>query len=677
MSVRWRGMVASRRVGLTMLGLLAVVLMGLVSPVPAVGATPDLSITSDARYLVQPEKGRVHVVVDLALTNHLKDTKTKRFFFDEVLLDVIPRASGFTLTRDGSGVGSVKATKHTDDYTRLRIRFPKLFSGKTATYRLAFDLRDPGGSPGRDLRVGDSLVSFPVWAYATDSTPGSRVRVEFPAGYDVEVEAGSITDPMVAPDGRTFFDTGRLARPLSFFAYLVAARPGAYEETPVEPTVLGAPASLIVRGWPDDPAWTKRVVDLTAAALPVLGERIGLAWPHPEPLTIQEAVSRSAEGYAGLYDPGKRLIDVAYYAGSPVVLHELAHGWFNGALLADRWADEGFASYYASAVAPAVDVSVREPAMADELAASRIALNDWGPVGEETPAVEAYGYAASEILATAIAKRAGADRLRAVWDDAADGTGAYQPARGPVERVDGPPDWRGLLDLLEARTGTSYDDLWRAWVARPADLALLDARSGARVRYEEVVTLAGPWQLPRPIRDALRAWQFDTATAMLDEAAAILDSRATIADEAARAGLIVPDRLRQAFQDDDGFDDARAEADAELAAVRAYAAAGALRPTTTDPLRDLGLVGETPEADLVAARDAFAAGDLEASVAASSEAGASWAHAASVGGGRALSIALLILAAILAIFLVVGVVRRRGARRRRRPMATRMSAPHD
>src|SRR5690242_21577593 len=42
------------------------------------------------------------------------------------------------------------------------------------SYRLTFDLQDPGGVPTRDLRVGDSLVSFPVWAFATDGTPRSE-----------------------------------------------------------------------------------------------------------------------------------------------------------------------------------------------------------------------------------------------------------------------------------------------------------------------------------------------------------------------------------------------------------------------------------------------------------------------------------------------------------------------
>ena len=86
-----------------------------------------------------------------------------------------------------------------------------------------------------------------------------------------------------------------------------------------------------------------------------------------------------------------------------------------------------------------------------ELEKARIPLNAWGSVGRETTATEDYAYAASLTLARAIAERAGADGLlKAVWADASTRVGAYQPPAGAAGRaVDGPPDWRGLLDLLE------------------------------------------------------------------------------------------------------------------------------------------------------------------------------------------------------------------------------------
>ena len=86
------------------LGIFALVLVALVgalaTPTGTLAARPDLTISSSAAYDVQPDKGRVRVTVKLAMVNHLKDTKTKRYYFDEAFIDVMPHSSGFKFTRD-------------------------------------------------------------------------------------------------------------------------------------------------------------------------------------------------------------------------------------------------------------------------------------------------------------------------------------------------------------------------------------------------------------------------------------------------------------------------------------------------------------------------------------------------------------------------------------------------
>ena len=125
-----------------------------------------------------------------------------------------------------------------------------------------------------------------------------------------------------------------------------------------------------------------------------------------------------------------------------MVLHESAHAWFNGGLLADRWANEAFASYYGLEAAEALEVKATGDELTPELEAARIPLNAWGAVGREDDKTEDYAYAATLALARAIAERAGADGLRAVWADAAARVGAYQPSR-PVSGADGGRRRRG------------------------------------------------------------------------------------------------------------------------------------------------------------------------------------------------------------------------------------------
>jgi hypothetical protein len=277
-------------------------------------------------------------------------------------------------------------------------------------------------------------------------------------------------------------------------------------------------------------------------------------------------------------------------------------------------------------------------------------------------------------LAKQIAQRAGPEVLQRVWADAADRIGEYQPpdtgadastAPAGPETVEGPPDWRGLLDLLEAHGSAAYDDLWRRWVVRDSDLELLDARAAARSRYDKVVTTAGDWRLPKPIRDALRAWQFDAATTLLADASGVLDQRAAIESAAASSGLTPPPTLQADFELPDGFTTAAREATDELDAIRRYDAADARRLTEPDPLQVMGMWGATPDADLARARDLFATGDLAASTDAAGEAAAVWVSAEDVGRGRLVSIAALTLALLLAIVLLVGWVRERRRRRRR------------
>ena len=165
------------------------------------------------------------------------------------------------------------------------------------------------------------------------------------------------------------------------------------------------------------------------------------------------------------------------------------------------------------------------------------------------------GYAGALAPRAALADRGGDGR-------AGEGLGPRPPpVRGPTNRrwhaayrrrsgrrghdpegVGGPPDWRALLDLLEARSGQDLVPLWREWVVRPDEAAMLDARAQARTSYERTLALADGWQLPRAIRDALRSWQFDTAETLMADARTVLAQRKAVAGIAERDG--VPSRPR-------------------------------------------------------------------------------------------------------------------------------------
>jgi hypothetical protein len=156
-------------------------------------------------------------------------------------------------------------------------------------------------------------------------------------------------------------------------------------------------------------------------------------------------------------------------------------------------------------------------------------------------------------------------------------------------------------------------------------------------------------------------------TSLLDEAAAVLEQRDAIARAAADADLTPPDNLRTAFEDNDGFDDARAEIDQQLDVIDRYADAVAIQPVNPDVFTQLGLYEETPEADLEEAATAYAAGDLEGSAAAADDARLTWIQAADVGRTRALVIALIAIAILLLVALSILAIVRLGRGRRPGP----------
>jgi hypothetical protein len=405
--------------------------------------------------------------------------------------------------------------------------------------------------------------------------------------------------------------------------------------------------------------WRDRIQGLIERAMPVLEREIGVPWPVDGELAVEEALVRATGGYAGLFDPGERRIEIAYAAPDGVVLHELAHAWFNGRLVADRWIAEAFASYYAGLAAAELGVDPAAPALPEEPSPAAIALNAWGASGTANPDSETWAYAASLEVARLVAQRSGPDALRAVWSKAARGVGAYQPDVAAEELASGPPDWRGLLDLLEAETAADFDDLWRRWVARPEDVPALDDRAVTRDRYEQSVALAGEWQLPPPIREAMRSWRFDIARELLSAADAVQAQRAKLETSAAAVGATLPATLRTTFEGDGGLVAAAAEATAEQATLDAIAAAQAARPTETGFGERLvvavGLFLADPERQLAAALTAFAAGDLRAAYGAAQLADTVWSAAPHVGRGRLVGAALL----ATALLLLLGWLRQR------------------
>lgn len=640
------------------------------APLTVDAAAAGLTIVGAATYDALPAEGRVAVSVVLTATNHLKNTPARSFFFRTAVVTVLPGTTGFRIT-GGAGKPKVSVSQKTVTYTNLKLDLgANLAAGKTTTLVLTYDLPDPGGAPDRAVRVSPSLVAFPAWAIAGVGSPGATVSVRLPAGYTTTITGGPLTGPTVDATGHDTWSSGLIEAPLTFVADVVADRPTDYVETTVPVALAGGTTNAVIRAWPDDAAWRDRVSALLPKALPILERDIGVPYPVTRPLVVDEALIRDSGGFAGVFDPATGQIDLAYSASDGVLLRELAHGWFNGSLVADRWSAEGFAAYYAELAARELGVDPASPVPPTGPGNWAIPLNAWGPAGTLPAASEAWADAASLDLAREIAQRAGPDALRAVWLAASKGIGAYQPGAGAAEPALGVPDWRGLLDLLEDHTGASFADLWVARVARPTDLAALADRAATRASYQRSVGLAGEWQLPPLVRSAMRAWQFGLAHDLLVATDAVTARRDALEHSASAAGLPLPATLRTDFEGDAGVGAAGDEAAAEQAVVDAIVAARSAKPTETGIEERLviavGLAGTDPTGLANRAAQRLASGDLQGAYADATVAKATWTGAAAVGRSRIVSAVLLLLAVVVLAGLV---------RQRRRTTPTPSSPP--
>jgi hypothetical protein len=158
---------------------------------------------------------------------------------------------------------------------------------------------------------------------------------------------------------------------------------------------------------------------------------------------------------------------------------------------------------------------------------------------------------------------------------------------------------------------------------------------------------------------------------MMTETKTILSESKQIALLAPAEGATAPLGLRAAFEGK-SVEAASVEAQSELAALSAMAAARQGQLDSQGAARGIGLLGADPGADLAAARKAFSLGDMAKARSLADGARAAWEGANSSGqarilGGSALGIALLLLllALIVSPRRAAAVVPVRPARRKR------------
>jgi hypothetical protein len=212
---------------------------------------------------------------------------------------------------------------------------------------------------------------------------------------------------------------------------------------------------------------------------------------------------------------------------------------------------------------------------------------------------------------------------------------------------------RSFLDHLETVSGADLAQLFRDRVLTEEDAALLERRAEARAAFSGLVSAAGSWDAPDPVRAAMSAWTFDEAIAQIESARGWLEQRDELLTAMEDAGLSAPERLQQAYRAYGGGAEAVSELEAERTVVTEYAEAAAVVNGERSFIQRIGLLGgPDPQAQLTVASGRFAEGDLRGAHDAIGEAERAMAAAETGGFVRLASVALLVAVLVVAAVIL-------------------------
>jgi hypothetical protein len=204
--------------------------------------------------------------------------------------------------------------------------------------------------------------------------------------------------------------------------------------------------------------------------------------------------------------------------------------------------------------------------------------------------------------------------------------------------------------------GGDVSAIFRERVFGPDATIELGQRDVVRGLYARLVSDAGDWGAPEPLRAAMSEWRFSEAEGAIDETTAWLKERDDLLARCSAAGLVPPDRLRARYVAGGGGAEAVAELDAERSLVDAYVEVQRRAAAQRGVLDAVGLfLTDDPKELLSDAAASFADGDLRAAAGALDRLELELNRAPSDGAARLAGAA----AALVLLGLAVGVTLRR------------------
>jgi hypothetical protein len=629
-------------------------------------ADGDLEESSTTTFTLDPAAGVVHVVVEVAVTNVVPDrtegdTVYSRYYTGYSIPALAASAGASAVDAAGRALTvTSEPVSEAPGYVLYTVEFAeRLDFLETERFTLTYDIV---GLPPRDADpTRANRAYFGFGAFGAGDSGRVDVRVVAPDGLVVDLLGDPVTTTRI--DGATVYSAEGIVDPDAFIVVVSARNDEALDRATVE--VGDARFELL--SWPGDSIWRTFVNEQIELGVPELAELIGEPWPIEGTLDVVQAITPYLYGYAGWFSPRERLIEVGEDLDQEVVLHELAHAWFNDQWFTDRWVNEGLAQVYSNEAVAALGGKPLIPDPIERAHPGFVELNDWDALspGNNDDEREDYGYNASFAVMTQIVDEVGEDAMRSVLDAVATGAIAYV-GDGAAEVSAEATDWRRFLDLVdEVGAASGARELFEQWVVEPDELALLDTRDATRERYAELLVDGGTWAGPVVVRQHLSEWRFDSADAAIDEAAEVLAARDTMVERASALGIDHPDGFEADYEAVDGsFDEVEAAIEEQIETFDVVASAVEAEARDDGVLETIGLWGTDVPAMVGEAKQAASTGEHDRARAAARDAVDTLDEAADVGTRRLALAVGAVVGMVLLVTLVVVLVRRRRARHR-------------
>jgi hypothetical protein len=465
----------------------------------------------------------------------------------------------------------------------LAVRLDDCLSyGRQSAIRVTYDI--PAGAPrsAAAARITADYVAFVAWSAGRPG--GGSIEIVVPT----TLTADSLSsDWTVATQGTyTVYTKNPVRDPSTYRVLFGARRASAADAVPV--SVDDHRFQLLDA--PGDDEWVTHVRGRLTDDLAALEQVIGRPWPYTGTYTIREAYAPVGLAAAN-WPTDPDATDVGERLDEQGVLYGLAGAWFGSHLFVDQWLAQALARTRAAAAAEGQGIAVDPPAP-DSVDAAVAAIVD--EIGVEALA-EVLGY---------VERGASAYSFSAPGTEGGDGSDSGPAAPPPV-------DWREFLDLLEQVGGSQRaTDLLTPFVPE-ADREWLQLRATARRSYADLERRGDDWRPPLGVRQAMAAWAFADAEALIERAMTVLDRRDQLTAALTGSGIDMPDDLRAAYEaTTDDF--ARV---AELIGERTSVAPVVVHAAASDKqasgfIAAIGLLGSDARRQLDTALLAFASGDV-------------------------------------------------------------------